>query len=152
MLQQMGKKVTEEGEKEEQLYKKFMCYCKSSGAELSKSISAADAKIVELKAKIAASGESGEQLKGTLKQARADRAAAKVTMKESKAIREKEAVAYAAEKTDCDANIAAILAAIAAIEKGMVGPPPPPPAQSSSAASSVTVSVSKVSSSSISYS
>merc|ERR550532_3446280 len=149
----MERKVAEEGEKAEELHNKFMCYCKTSGSELSKSITTAEAKIAELKAKTAASGDAGEQLKGTLKQARADRTAAKATMKEGKAIREKEAAAYAAEKGDCDGNIAAILAAIAAIEKGMAGPPPAATTASSAVSSSVTISrVSSSSSSSISYS
>eukprot|EP00425_Heterocapsa_triquetra_P009464 CAMPEP_0195130618 /NCGR_PEP_ID=MMETSP0448-20130528/143541_1 /TAXON_ID=66468 /ORGANISM="Heterocapsa triquestra, Strain CCMP 448" /LENGTH=74 /DNA_ID=CAMNT_0040168535 /DNA_START=11 /DNA_END=232 /DNA_ORIENTATION=- len=30
MLQNMQMKVTEEGEKEKELYNKFMCYCKTS--------------------------------------------------------------------------------------------------------------------------
>merc|ERR550539_1246518 len=121
LLQSMAKKVTEEAEKADELYDKFMCYCKKGRSNLAASISAAEAKIPELKAKIKASGGAGAQLKAALKEARADRAAAKATMKEAKAIREKEAAAFAAEKSDYDANIAAINAAVAAIEKGMAG-------------------------------
>merc|ERR1719361_2857814 len=98
-----------------------MCYCKKGRGDLAASMSAAEARIPELKAKIKGSGAAGTQLKATLKEARADRAAAKATMKESKAIREKEAAAFAAEKGDSDANVAAIKAAVAAIAKGMAG-------------------------------
>merc|ERR1719507_521567 len=42
-------------------------------------------------------------------------------MKEAQSIREKEAAAFTSEKGDYDANIAAIMAAVAAIEKGMAG-------------------------------
>merc|ERR1719384_2895475 len=121
LLQSMAKKVTEEGEKADELYEKFMCYCKKGRGNLAASISAAEAKIPELKAKIKASGGADAQLKAALKEARADRAAAKATVKEAKAIREKEAAAFAAEKSDYDANIAAVKAAVAAIEKGMAG-------------------------------
>merc|ERR1719411_1154486 len=121
LLQTMAKKVTEEGEKADGLYQKFMCYCKNGRADLTKSISSAEARIPELKAKIKVSGAAGAQLKATLKEARADRAAAKATVKEAKAIREKEAAAFAAEKSDYDANIAAVRAAVATIEKGMAG-------------------------------
>merc|ERR1719242_2390642 len=100
MLQTMAKKVTEEGQKQEELYNKFMCYCKKSRGSLASSIASAEAKIPELKAKIKASGDVKAQLEATLKDARADRAAAKATMKEAKAIREKEAAAFAAEKGD----------------------------------------------------
>merc|ERR1719271_2399641 len=48
MLQNMQKKVTEEGKKEQEIYDKFMCYCKNGGGELSGSISAADTKIPQL--------------------------------------------------------------------------------------------------------
>merc|ERR1719411_390389 len=121
MLQTMAKKVTEEGEKADELYKKFMCYCKKSRGSLAASISAAEAKIPELKAKIKGAGDAEAQLEATLKEARADRAAAKATMKEAKAIREKEAAAFAEENSNSDGNIAAIRAAVASIEKGVAG-------------------------------
>merc|ERR1719242_2905762 len=117
----MAKKVTEEGEKADELYQKFMCYCKKSRGGQEASISAGEAKITELKAKIKNSGNVEAQAKAALKEARADRAAAKATMKEAKAIREKEAAAFAAENGNYGANIAAIKAAVAAIEKGMGG-------------------------------
>merc|ERR1719411_7367 len=98
MLQTMAKKVTEEGEKADELYQKFMCYCKKSRGGQEASISAGEAKITELKAKIKNSGNVEAQAKAALKEARADRAAAKATMKEAKAIREKEAAAFASEK------------------------------------------------------
>merc|ERR1712066_266831 len=49
------------------------------------------------------------------------RAAAKTAMAEATAIREKEAATFAALKADADANLAALVKATAAIEKGMGG-------------------------------
>jgi len=43
MLQMMQKKVEAEGAKETELFDKYMCYCKSSGGALAKSV--ADAKV-----------------------------------------------------------------------------------------------------------
>merc|ERR1719291_586274 len=54
-------------------------------------------------------------------QAQADRSAAKAAMSEATAIREKAAAAFASEKAEYDANIAAITKAVAALEKGMAG-------------------------------
>merc|ERR1719160_1332311 len=48
MLQAMQKKVQAEGEKEEELYEKFMCYCKNGAGALSKSIADAEAKAPDL--------------------------------------------------------------------------------------------------------
>jgi hypothetical protein len=44
MLQAMEKKVTAEGEKEQELFEKFMCYCKNGDEALAKSISEAEAR------------------------------------------------------------------------------------------------------------
>merc|ERR1719343_1233482 len=45
MLQSMQKKVEEEGAKNKELYEKFMCYCKSSGASVQAAMTAAETKI-----------------------------------------------------------------------------------------------------------
>ena len=42
MLQNMQKKIAAEGEKDQEIYDKFMCYCKGSGGELSKTIAEAE--------------------------------------------------------------------------------------------------------------
>jgi len=121
MLQSMQKKVEQEGEKEKELYEKFMCYCQSGNGDLSASISSAEDKVPAVTSDIKASEEKLEQSKGDLKQAQVDRSAAKDSMKEATGIREKEAKAFADYKADADTNVAAITKAIAALEKGMAG-------------------------------
>merc|ERR1719498_938011 len=64
MLQMMQKKVTAEGEKEKELYEKFVCYCKGSGAALSKSIADANTKIPEVQSDIEEAEATMKQLKG----------------------------------------------------------------------------------------
>merc|ERR1719420_338140 len=48
MLQMMVKKVEAEGEKEKELFEKFMCYCKNSGGTLEKTIADAEEKMPQL--------------------------------------------------------------------------------------------------------
>merc|ERR1719198_2791191 len=104
MLQAMQKKVTAEGEKEVELYEKFMCYCKSGDAALAKSIGDAEAKIPQVTADIEAGENEVKQLKADLKQHQTDRAAAKAAMAEATKIRENEAATFAALKAEADAN------------------------------------------------
>jgi predicted nucleic acid-binding Zn-ribbon protein len=121
MLQSMQKKVTAEGEKEKELFDKFMCYCKHGDEALAKSISAAEAKVPAVTSDIEEAESQVKQLKEDLKSHQTDRAAAKSAMAEATAIREKEAATFAAEKAEFDANIAAVSKATAAVEKGMSG-------------------------------
>lgn len=119
LLQQMVKHVEEEGEKEEELFNKFMCYCKTGGKQLADSIAAAETKMPEVASSIEEATSKETQLKEDLTQHKADRDAAKKAMAEATAIREKEAKTYAKYKSDQDADIAAMGGAIVAIEKGM---------------------------------
>merc|ERR1719323_1365715 len=121
MLQSMQKKITEEGVKEKELYEKFMCYCKTSGGDLTTSIAAAEKKAPEVSSDIDTAENQKISMQEQLKTAQTDRSAAKTAQEEATVIREKEAAAFAAEKADYDANIAAMTKAIAALSKGMAG-------------------------------
>jgi len=121
MLQAMEKKVTAEGEKETELFEKFMCYCKNGDEALAKSIADAEAKVGQLPKDIEAAENEVKQLKADLKQHQTDRAAAKTAMAEATALREKEAGNFASLKAEADANIAAATKATNAVEKGMSG-------------------------------
>merc|ERR1719356_1714106 len=52
MLEAIQKKVAAEGEQEEEMFKKYMCYCKTSGSDLETSIASATTKIPELKSAV----------------------------------------------------------------------------------------------------
>jgi septal ring factor EnvC (AmiA/AmiB activator) len=121
LLQSMQSKVTAEGEKEEELYKKFSCYCKTGAAELSASISAAEVKGPSLSSDLKASEESLAQTQSELKDAQKDRTEAKAAIASATAIREKAAAAFAGEKGELEGYISAITKAVAALEKGMAG-------------------------------
>jgi len=121
MLVSMQKKVEAEGEKEKELFEKYMCYCKNAGGDLSKSISDAETKVPSVGADIKEAESKLAQLKEDLKAAQMDRAAAKEAVAAATALREKEAAAYSTEYSEVSADLAALNKAVAALEKGMGG-------------------------------
>jgi len=121
MLQVMQKKVEAEGAREQELFEKFMCYCKNSGGALQKGISDAVTKVPQLGSDIEEAEAAAVQLKEDLKSAQTDRSAAKAAIAEATGIRAKEAGAYALESGDLKTNVAALNKAITAIDNGMAG-------------------------------
>jgi len=121
MIQRMQKQVEQQGEKEKDLFEKFMCYCQSGTADLEKSISDAENKIPQLESAIKAMDGEVLQLKADLKQHKKDRADAKKAIAEATSIREKEAASFAKVSSEFKTNIAAMTKAVAALEKGMTG-------------------------------
>jgi len=121
MLQMMQNKVTEEGKKKEALFDKYMCYCQNADETLGKSIADAEAKIPQLESEIKEAAALKEQLEADLVKAKSDRADAKEALATAKALREKEAAAFAAETGELKSNIDALSKAIPAIEKGIAG-------------------------------
>jgi len=121
MLQMMQKKVEEEGAKEDELFEKFVCYCKNGKVELAKAIEEAETKIPQLESQIEEMGGAAAQLVEDLKNHKADREAAKEAMATATAQREKEAAAFAKEHAESMANLEAATKATAAIEKGLGG-------------------------------
>merc|ERR1719146_498614 len=121
MLQMMMKKIEAEGEKQQELYDKFMCYCKNADSTLGKSIGDANTKIPQLESDIKEAVETKNQLEEDLEQHQADRDAAKEAIAKATEIREKEAAEFAKESTEDKANLDALKKAVAAIEKGLAG-------------------------------
>jgi len=121
MLQNMEKKVVAEGKKEEEVYKKFECYCKTGGGTLANSIAMAEPRIPKLQSDAEQAESETAQLKEDLKNHQADRKAAKAAMADATAIRKRDEAAFASEKAEFDTNLGSIKAAITALEKGMAG-------------------------------
>merc|ERR1719440_1678153 len=121
MLQMLQKKVIAEGEKEKDLYEKYMCWCKTGGETLKKSIADAEAKIPEVLSDLKEAEAEKARLESEVVQHKKDRADAKAAMAEATALREKEAKAFAEANAEFLANLAAIEKAVAALEKGMAG-------------------------------
>jgi chromosome segregation ATPase len=121
MLEALKAKVEAEGEKEKELYDKYMCYCKNAGGTLAKSIADAEAKGPQLTAAIEEATGKLAQLKEDVKAHQNDRAAAKSAMAEATALREKEKAAFDKVESETKTNLAALGKATTAIEKGMGG-------------------------------
>merc|ERR1719218_507039 len=90
----MMKKIEAEGEKEKELYDKFMCYCVTADETLGKSIQDADTKIPQLESDIKEASEEKAQLESDLEAHQNDRAAANEAMAKATEMREKEAAAF----------------------------------------------------------
>merc|ERR1719473_532220 len=121
LIQGLQKKVEEEAVAEQKLFDEFMCYCKTGVGTLEESIAASEAKVPKVAAAIEAAEAGVKQLRGELKQHKADRASAEESSEKATGIREKQAAAYAAFKSDSEANIAAIKKAIGALGGGAAG-------------------------------
>jgi len=121
LLQKMQAQVTEEGKKEDDLFAKFQCYCKTGSGDLSASISAAESKSAQDTTSLAEAEAQSTQLKKDLADHKADRADAKDASAKATALRKKEAATFAKEDSDHKTNIAALGAAISSIEKGAGG-------------------------------
>mmetsp|Transcript_108741 Transcript_108741/g.283586 ORF Transcript_108741/g.283586 Transcript_108741/m.283586 type:complete len:699 (+) Transcript_108741:74-2170(+) len=121
LLQNMQKQVTEEGKNEEDLYKKFMCYCTTGKSQLETSITMAEEKIPKVTSALEEAKSRKAQLDSDIKKHKADRAEGKQALATATALRSKEASAYARLSSDFSTNLSALKAATAAIEKGMAG-------------------------------
>merc|ERR1719482_174050 len=99
----MAKEIEEDGEKDEEMHEKYMCYCETNSKKLSDGIAALEAEIPQIEASIKEAVGSKAQLEADL------------------AKREKENTAFVDESTESKANIAACKKAIDAITKGMAG-------------------------------
>merc|ERR1719316_837491 len=121
MLQMMAKKVEAEGKTQTDLFEKYMCYCKSSGEELGKSIADAETKIPQLESDIKEAEATKTQLDSDLVRHKQEREDAKGDIAKATAMREKDAAAFLKESTEDKSNLEALTKALAAIEKGMAG-------------------------------
>jgi len=121
LLQMMAKEVEEDGEKDEEMHEKYLCYCETNEKKLSDSVAALEEKIPQIEASIKEAVSTKEQLVADLAKHKKDREDAKAAIDTATEQREKEKGAFDAESTEAKANIAACTKAVAAIEKGMSG-------------------------------
>jgi len=121
LMQNMQKEIEAEGEKEKELNEKFVCYCSSTEASLTKTSEDGSANADQLSAKLKSETAEKSQITQELGDHKKDRESAKGDLEEATSLREKEAAEFASAKADSDTNIAGVAAAIPAIEKGMGG-------------------------------
>jgi chromosome segregation ATPase len=118
MLQDMAKKVDEEGKAEKALFDEFMCYCSSGEGDLKLPITSAETKIPQLESSLKELEAEYAQLGSDLKTYKADRADAEAALAKATALRNKEAAIFAKASSDYKTNLAALTKAIAAVEAG----------------------------------
>lgn len=121
LLQKMAKKVAEEAEKEEELYSKFRCYCKTSGGDLALSVAEAETKVPQLVSDIEEAENALKALKLELPAHQDDRSAAKSAMQTATSQRDDEHKKFLQVESTYKDYLEALGSAIPALEKGMAG-------------------------------
>jgi len=121
LLQNMQIKIDAEGRKQEELFAKFQCYCRTTKEKLDKEIANGDSKTQALVASIKELTAKLEQTQDDLARHEVDKSAALKAIGDAKALREKEAKEADQEITQSRSNIEALSKAIEAITKGMLG-------------------------------
>lgn len=119
MFQMMTKQVEAEDGKQEELYNKFMCYCKESMDELKKSLAECEVKVPQLITTTMELEASLSKLKQEVENERVDLAEAKAAIAAAAEIRKIEAAAVTTDKWNNSTSIAALKKSIAAIENGI---------------------------------
>jgi len=119
LLQDMQKEIEAEGEKEEEAFDKFMCYCDGSTADMAKGAEEGTQKVAELSSKLEALKAEKTQLEQELSGHQSDREQAKQDSSKAQSIREKENKEFTAAEADMSTNIAAMKGAISALSKGL---------------------------------
>jgi len=119
LLQSTQKKIEEEGEKMEDMFEKFMCYCDTNVGKLEKSISDLNDEIPQIEASVKGLTELKAQLDEELKQHKTDRSDANGAIDAATEQRNKDKAAFDAYSVEAKANLAACKKAEGAIRKGM---------------------------------
>jgi chromosome segregation ATPase len=121
LLQMMAKEIETDGEKDEEMHEKYICYCETNLKKLVDGVAALGDEIPQIEASIEEAVSTKSQLESDLVKHKKDREDAKAAIADATAQREKEKAAFDAEDAEDKANIAACGKAIKAIEKGMAG-------------------------------
>jgi len=119
LLQNMQKKIEKEGEEQEEMFEKFVCYCEQNSKKLQDSVDSLTEAVPQHESSVKSKSEMKatveEELK-THKQDREDATAASETATEQ---RNKDKAAFDDYSAEAKANIASIKKAVVAIRKGM---------------------------------
>mmetsp|Transcript_40416 Transcript_40416/g.85388 ORF Transcript_40416/g.85388 Transcript_40416/m.85388 type:complete len:658 (+) Transcript_40416:95-2068(+) len=118
MLQMMQKKVENEADEAKALHTKFMCYCDTNEAKMSKKIQENEEKIPQVESEIKELKGQKEQVESEITAHNSDRAEAQEAVDKATSMRAKDQKSFEAEAGDIKANLDAIRKAIPAIEQG----------------------------------
>jgi len=121
LMQNMQVEIEAEGQKEKDLFDKFMCFCGGSSSDLQRSVADSTAKVQELSAKFKSLTEEKSQLQIDIAQAKKDREGAKNDAAEATSLRAKEHAEFEDMSADSKNNIAAMGGAMTSLDSGMGG-------------------------------
>jgi len=121
LLQGMTKKLSSEGEKDKELFDKFMCYCQKQKAATAKAIAETSSKDPQLKSDIEEDSEKIKQIKLELEAAKADIKSAEEAVEKATEQRKNQNTQYQAKQSELAGFVGAMNKAIPALEKGAGG-------------------------------
>jgi len=121
LLQNMARKVEEEGVREKDLFDKYECFCRKSGGELAKTIAESNVKVPQLQTDIEVSEQKLMGLRQDLQSHQKDRDEAKASMQAGTAQRENEHTHFLETSGEYKSFISALEQAIPAVMNGMAG-------------------------------
>jgi hypothetical protein len=119
LLQDMQKEIEVEGEKEQDLFDKFMCYCDGNTGEMEKATKDASERITQLKSKLESDKAEKIRVDSELIGHKKDRESANQDLQKANSIREKEHKEYVEAVGEQKENLEAMTNAITALEEGM---------------------------------
>jgi hypothetical protein len=105
MLQKMQQNVAAEGEKEKELFDKFMCYCQNGAQDLQAAIDASATKGPQVAANVKSAEAKKAQLESEVEHHQNDKAESKKAIAAALALREKQNVEYLKDKEEYEGDI-----------------------------------------------
>eukprot|EP00397_Hematodinium_sp_SG-2012_P020064 GEMP01020649.1.p1 GENE.GEMP01020649.1~~GEMP01020649.1.p1 ORF type:complete len:664 (+),score=199.42 GEMP01020649.1:295-2286(+) len=123
LLQNLGHEVENEGEKEKQLFDKFMCYCKTNKETSSQEIEEAETRLGNLESTIKELAGSNNQLTSEIEELSKELAEDQKSVEEASRVRKQEAAQYQQEAMDAKTSIASLDKAIPEIRRGLEAQP-----------------------------
>merc|ERR1719287_283827 len=100
LLQATQKKIEKEGEEQEDMFEKYMCYCQTNEKALAQSISDLNDQIPQIEASVKGLSELKAQLDEELKQHKTDRTDANGAVESATSQRNKDKAAFDAYSTE----------------------------------------------------
>jgi peptidoglycan hydrolase CwlO-like protein len=119
LLQGMQKKIEEEGEAQDKMFEKFVCYCQINTEKLQKSTDDLTESIPQHEASVKSKVEMKAQIEEELKGHKTDREEATSTVGTATEQRDKDKKAFDAYAAEAKANIASVTKAVEALRKGL---------------------------------
>jgi hypothetical protein len=119
LLQGMQKKIETEGEEQEKMFEKFVCYCQTNTAKLQSNVDDLNEAIPQHEASVKSKTEMKMQIEEELKGHKTDRDDATSTVGTATEQRDKDKKAFDAYAAEAKSNIASVEKAVAALRKGL---------------------------------